>query len=81
MANSLISKSIVVILMEFFFVSCNLAKKSEKKKKKLKMKIHIGAGQVPYGAGMRGRKFSRERGRTGMGDGAGPQTHPIAIPI
>jgi hypothetical protein len=53
----------------------------QKKKKKLKMKIHIGAGRVPYGAGMRGRKFSRERGRTGMGDGAGPQTHPIAIPI
>ncbi len=55
------------------------------------MKIHIRAGQVP-GVGTGGRKFPRERGGAGMGDGAGitgrergigssPQTRLIAIPI
>ena len=55
------------------------------------MKIHIGVGRVPCGAGLGGRKFPRERSGAGMRDGAGimgrgqgigslPHTHPIAIP-
>jgi hypothetical protein len=50
-----------------------------------------GYPRVPCGVGTGGRKFPRERGGAGMGDGAGimgrgrgigssPQTRPIAIP-
>ena len=73
--------------MEFFFVSCNLAKKSEKKKNENENSYWGGAGTLWGRDG--GRKFPRERGGAGMGDGVGitgrgirspPQTRPIAIP-
>ena len=56
-ANWLASKSIVVILIEFF-VSCNLAKKSETKKNKNKNSYWGGDG---------GKKVPLRTGRGGDG--------------